>query len=94
MTFITAYRVSHKSPITGETFATSAFIGDGAFDTLDAAITRAKEISEYRVVAAVFARHNWIFGGRPRWLKDQRDKSQAIIGGLEGLINSMPSDRL
>lgn len=94
MTFITAYRIEHKSPLTGEVFATSGFTGDGSFKDLNTAIARAKAISKYRPVAAVFTQTAWIFGGKPHWLKDQRDKLQTGIKGLEGLINSMPSNHL
>lgn len=90
--FITAYKIEYKSPITGKSFATSHWLGDGAYQTLDEAKARVRQISGYRPAASAWTERAWLYGGRPWYVIDNLNKSAWPIGGLEGLINSKPSD--
>jgi hypothetical protein len=91
------FKVGKHDHLKAETFAI-AKSDDGCdwqlVDTrgsLTFAITLAKNTIE--PVVAVFTKAQWEDGNyRPRFLRDNRDKNRWPIRGLEGLINSVPSD--
>lgn len=91
---ITAYKIRYTNPMTGETSVGGNWYGDLAHNDMQAAITRMEELATYRPVAAVFYESAWLAGREPRYIIDKTDKSNASIRGLEGLVNSVPSDYL
>lgn len=89
---VTAYRIEYTNPVTGETSVGGNWYGDLAHNDMQAAITRMKELATYRPVAAVFYESAWLRRGKPKYIIDKTDKSDAPIRGFEGLVDSLPSN--
>ena len=87
-TIITAYKVM-MGDVAGD-----AWHKDTDHETMDDAIVRMEQAATCYPVAAVFYWDAWHYGGEPKYIIDNTDKSKASIRGLEGLVNSVPSTYL